>query len=67
MSFEVGGRCSYANATLGMEVEARPEELTISSGRVLYRPDEKEEAQVVLQDFEPPMSAEPEEPLIRID
>jgi hypothetical protein len=40
MSFEAGGRCSYANATLGMEVEAP--ELRISSGRVAYRPDDEE-------------------------
>ena len=66
MSFEAGGRCSYANATLGMEVEDG--ELRISSGRVGYRPDEEEEEdQVVLQDFEPQMGAEPEEPLIRLD
>ena len=65
MSFEAGGRCSYANATLGMEVEAP--ELRISSGRVGYRPDEEEEEQVVLQDFEPQTDAEPEEPLIRLD
>ena len=48
-----------------MEVEAP--ELRISSGRVAYRPDEEEEEQVVLQDFEPPMAAEPEEPLIKLD
>ena len=66
MSFEAGGRCSYANAAAGMEVEAG--ELRISSGRVGYRPDEEEEEdQVVLQDFEPQMGAEPEEPLIRLD
>ena len=65
MSVEAGARCSYANANLGMEVEAPP--LRISSGRVAFRPDEEEEEQVVLQDFEPPMATEPEEPLIKLD
>ena len=63
MSVEAGARCSYANANLGMEVEAPP----LRIGRVAFRPDEEEEEQVVLQDFEPPMAAEPEEPLIKLD